>query len=81
MCFETLPNGEKARRYKTLYIIKRGFVYYAYDNYEWLLEDNHEEQTRRFNRLEFGQYFLASRKLNALTAEIDKIDDVIVKSE
>ena len=73
MFIETLPNGERARRYKSLYIIKRGYVYYAYDNYEWMLEDIAEEKARYFNRLQFGQYFLVCRNLSALLSEIDKI--------
>ena len=75
MTFEKLPTGEKVRRFCAYYIIKRGNVYYAYDNYEWMLEDEHESNGKMFfNRLEYGQYMLACRKLSALVAELEKIE-------
>lgn len=75
MTFEKLLTGEKARRVLSYYIIKRGNVYYAYDNLEWMMEDERDSKEKMFfNRLEYGQYMLACRKLAALVSELEKIE-------
>ena len=77
MIFEILQTGEKVRRFCAYYIIKRGNVYYAYDNYEWMMEDERDSKEKLFfNRLEFGQYMLACRKLSALVTELEKIEGI-----
>ena len=76
MIFETLHTGEKVRRFLSYYIIKRGCVYYVYDNFEWMMEDERDSKEKTFfNRLENGQYMIACRKLSPLVAELEKIEN------